>query len=508
MRSTAWRRIVRFERPRKSNLSRPNASTPCISYWVMTPSEFVAFCSGISSVSGSRLMTTPAACVDALRATPSRCRAKSMTRATCGSASYMSLSCRAQGQGLFELDAELVGHRLGDAVAVAVAHVQDARHVPDGGPGQHRAKGDDLGHVVRAVLAADVVDDLFAAPVLEVHVDIGHRHAVGIEEALERQLVVDRVHRRDAQGVGHDAAGGGAADGDGDALLAGEAGEVGHDQEVARVAHAADDFQLVVQARLQFGRDRAVAARQAGLAFLAQPGFDRLALGHREARDPELAERQLHVHRLGDGPGTADGVQVVREERRHLGRRLEVELGRLEAEALVVSLTLVPGADAQQDVVRLVLIAPDVVQVVGDDEVQAHLPPERDQLGVQGALLGQPVVLQLKEEALAAEDLLVDAGRLAGQVPVVHFESLGDLAAQAGRRADQALRVAGQMLVVDAGLVVVALEVSVGDQPAEVLVALPRSGPAGPGGRAGRRPCPPCRACRAGPRTSRRRRSA
>ena len=43
----------------------------CISYWVMSPSEFVARWSGMSSVSGSRLMTTPAAWVEALRATPS-----------------------------------------------------------------------------------------------------------------------------------------------------------------------------------------------------------------------------------------------------------------------------------------------------------------------------------------------------------------------------------------------------------------------------------------------------
>ena len=48
---------------------------PCISYWVISASEFVARWSGISSVSGSRQMTTPAACVEALRATPSSWRA-------------------------------------------------------------------------------------------------------------------------------------------------------------------------------------------------------------------------------------------------------------------------------------------------------------------------------------------------------------------------------------------------------------------------------------------------
>ena len=49
---------------------------PCISYWVMSASELVARWSGISSVSGSREITTPAAWVDALRATPSSCWAR------------------------------------------------------------------------------------------------------------------------------------------------------------------------------------------------------------------------------------------------------------------------------------------------------------------------------------------------------------------------------------------------------------------------------------------------
>ena len=53
-------------------MRRPIASTACISYWVMSESEFVAFWSGMSSVSGSRLMTIPAACVEAFRATDAR----------------------------------------------------------------------------------------------------------------------------------------------------------------------------------------------------------------------------------------------------------------------------------------------------------------------------------------------------------------------------------------------------------------------------------------------------
>ena len=130
MRSTAWRRIVRFERPRKSNLSRPSASTPCISYWVMSPSEFVAFWSGMSSVSGSRLMTTPAAWVEALRATPSSCWARSTSRPTWGRRRPSRGTRGDDLERLLEADAELVRDGLGDPVDLAVAHAR--------GPGRRR----------------------------------------------------------------------------------------------------------------------------------------------------------------------------------------------------------------------------------------------------------------------------------------------------------------------------------------------------------------------------------
>ncbi len=195
----------------------------CISYWVISPSEFVAFWSGISSVSGSRLMTTPAACVEALRATPSSWRAKSMIRLTAGSPSNRPRSSGDAADRLVELDPELVRDRLGDPVDLAVGVAEHAADVADGGPGQHRAEGDDLGDVVLAVLAPDVGDDLLASAVLEVDVDVGHRHPVRVEEPLERELVEDRVDRRDPQRVGHDRARRAAPAGRLDPLLPGEA---------------------------------------------------------------------------------------------------------------------------------------------------------------------------------------------------------------------------------------------------------------------------------------------
>ena len=143
-------------------------------------------------------------------------------------------------------------------------------------------------------------------------------------------------------------------------------------------------------------------------------------------------KRQLHIDHLGDGARPADGVQVVGEEGGHLGRRLQIELVRFEPHP-PRRIEVVAGADAQQDVVGLRLLAPDVVQIVGDDVLQPDFRAQPEQLLVEAALLGQAVVLQLEEEAVRAKDVLVLAGQLPGQLPVVDFEGLGDLAAQTGR---------------------------------------------------------------------------
>ncbi len=122
---------------------------------------------------------------------------------------------------------------LGDLVHLREGPLEDAADVLDDGLGLHRAEGDDLRDVLAAVLARDVLDDLAAAPFAEVDVDIGQRHALGVEEALEDQVEVDRVDVGDPQAVGDEAAGSRSAPGpDRNALLARVADEVPHDQEV------------------------------------------------------------------------------------------------------------------------------------------------------------------------------------------------------------------------------------------------------------------------------------
>ena len=66
--------------------------------------------------------------------------------------------------------------------------VERAPHVADGGFRAQRPEGDDRRDLILAVFARRVADHLGAAVVGEVHVNIGHTDATGVEEALEEQI--------------------------------------------------------------------------------------------------------------------------------------------------------------------------------------------------------------------------------------------------------------------------------------------------------------------------------
>jgi len=93
--------------------------------------------------------------------------------------------------------------QLGQAVHEAVRETEHAADVAQHRLRGHGAVGDDLADPVAAVLAGDVVDDLVAPIHAEVDVEVGHRHAFRVEEALEQQVVRQRVEVGDAERPRH-----------------------------------------------------------------------------------------------------------------------------------------------------------------------------------------------------------------------------------------------------------------------------------------------------------------
>ena len=139
-------------------------------------------------------------------------------------------------------------HQLAQLVDLAVGHLQHAADVAQHAARLQRAEGDDLRHLVAAVALLHVVDHLVAPVLAEVDVEVRHRHAFGIEEALEQQAEAQRIEIGDGQRIGDQRAGARAAAGpDRNVLRLGPLDEVGDDQEVAGILHPLDDAELEVE---------------------------------------------------------------------------------------------------------------------------------------------------------------------------------------------------------------------------------------------------------------------
>src|SRR5262249_33011813 len=140
-----------------------------------------------------------------------------------------------------ERDVEHARHHVTEAIDALERNIEHPADVANRGFRLQRAEGDDLGDALLAVLLADVVDDLFAAFLAEVDVDVGRFAAVRIEEALKQQAVFERIDVAELEDVTDHGPAGRTTGAGRNALALRETHEIPDDQEVAGEAHAADD---------------------------------------------------------------------------------------------------------------------------------------------------------------------------------------------------------------------------------------------------------------------------
>ncbi len=159
---------------------------------------------------------------------------------------------------ILESDAELERNELRNRIGKAIAQSEHARDVAHDGFRRHRAVRDDLRDALPTVPVGHVFDDAIAPVHAEIDVEVRHGDAFGIEEALEEQVVLQRIEIRDADGIRDERAGArAAARPDGNPVLARPADKVCDDQEVAGESHLTDDPELRLEPPLVFlGRNR------------------------------------------------------------------------------------------------------------------------------------------------------------------------------------------------------------------------------------------------------------
>ena len=302
-------------------------------------------------------------------------------------------------------------HQLGQLVDLAIGHLQHAADVAQHAARLQGAEGDDLRHLIAAVALLHVADHLVAAVLAEVDVEVGHRHALGIEEALEQQAEADGIEIGDGERIGDQRARARAAAGpDRNALRLRPFDEVGNDQEVAGIFHALDDAELEFQplAVLVLGvaLGEPLRGEPAGEALLGLPAqFGGLV---------DLAVRRRPRSAAGSACASSAGRRSARRSRpwrpsppanrqtiQAFPARLEAMLDReLAPVALREQAAL---GDADQRVVRFVVLRGGEIGLVGGDQRQALGVGELDQRRLGGALAGTAVALQFDIEAVAEQ---------------------------------------------------------------------------------------------------------
>ena len=160
---------------------------------------------------------------------------------------------------------------------------------------------------------------------------------------------------------------------------------------------------------------------------------------------------------------------MVREERPHLLLALHVRLLPGEAEPPGI-VEVGRGPDRQQHVVRLGVLAAEVMRIVGGHDAETQLPAEAQHPLGHHPLVGDAVLLDLEPEAVLAEAAREPLRRGAGLVVAARAERQRDFSGEARGETDHPVGVAGQDLLVDPRPAVKSLTVSDRREPDQVPV--------------------------------------
>ena len=442
--------------PSRSILTSPVASTPCMSYCVTTRP--------LAERSSGRLVGQRAVADD---------DAAGVDREVAGQAveGRGGAQHRAPGRSVEGEIGELGREPGGCRPLVLAAPREVAGHAVDLG-GRHaerlgglahgaaRLEGDvrgDHGHAFLAVDVVGVLDDRVATPPVDVEVDVGTVLPGRGEEALEGQVVAQRVDGGDAERVGDDRVRRRPAADDGDRLRAREEHEAVDDQEVVAEAAIPDDAQLAFEPGEHVGTQLPVAPLEALDAERRQPavgGVLAFVQTERGQAGP-CGSLETELEALGDPDGVRGGLGVsskaaaasagetsqARRGARSSGRAVAAEgAGHDLAEELQVP-------DGEQQAVEVVLLR------AGEEDAEGarERPSER----VRPLPEGAPPDHRRVGDDLGVEVALVEGGVERGEQP------------RRGREHDEAGAELGEVVLEGEALV----ELAAREQAAEGAVA-------------------------------------
>lgn len=354
------------------------------------------------------------------------------------------LEFRADFQRLVQGHARVERDHLRDAIALGVGQTEDAANIAHNHFGAKRAKGDDLGDLRLSVFFADVIDDFWPAVVTKIHVDIGRGLAFGIEKALKKQAVPERVDVRDFKQIRNETARGAAASWTNwDVMGARKMNEVPDYEEIAGEPLDLDDVQLMLEAaddglflcvlgRIDVDTIPAVKSLLAEAQEILVAGH---ALGSVVGGVAEFAELHDEITFLGDRYGVGNGFGDFAEKGMHFLGCFEVKLVAGVAHALFVG-EYALGLEANENIVRFVVGVFDVVHIVGGDQGHVELSRPLDERFVDASLAFESVVLEFDIKVTRFENVAVFIERLPSLGELILFDLVGHLAFETRGKSD------------------------------------------------------------------------
>src|SRR3989344_2262610 len=169
-----------------------------------------------------------------------------------------------------------------DGIAEAVRVPERACDIADRAARHHGAERAYLRDFLAPVFLPHILNEFVAAVVGEVHVDIRRRRTFRIEESLEREVIFQRIHGRNARQVGDEGTGGAASGIGEDVLLARVPEQVSDDQQVRWIPLFRNDGEFVVDSFLCDQGFRHVASAVARFSERSEFIIGRTALRERE----------------------------------------------------------------------------------------------------------------------------------------------------------------------------------------------------------------------------------
>ena len=191
---------------------------------------------------------------------------------------------------------QLAGNGIAPLIAVKLTEAKHPRHIANGLLSTKRAESDDLGHVVIPIPVMDILNELAAAIIRDIQINVRHLRPSRIEKPFKQQMVFNRIHFGNCQSKCHQRARRGTTPGTShNPDFMGVVHHIPHYQEVIGEAHFINDFKLISEPLLIVRRHRAHALLQPRLSQAGQIGRRRLVVRRGKMRQLWLFEFNGHL---------------------------------------------------------------------------------------------------------------------------------------------------------------------------------------------------------------------